>query len=87
MRLPHRLLQRVHHAVVREALDSEDVGSPCLNGEHETGPGRFAVDQDRASAADTVLAAQMGAGEREILPEEVGQGAPGLDRALRVVSR
>src|ERR1019366_925610 len=57
--LPHRLLQGVHHAVGRKPPEVEVVGSSSLDCEHETGPGRFAVDQDGTGVADAVLAAQM----------------------------
>jgi len=50
-----------------------------LHSEDEARPDRIAVHQDRARSADTVLAAQVRAGEPAVLPEHVGEDAAGLD--------
>ncbi len=87
MGLPHRLLERVHFAVV--ARPSIVTTSPfaCLDCEHEAGPGWFAVEQDRTGAADAVFATQMGTGEPEVLSEEVGQTCGGARLSPGMLSR
>ena len=47
----------------RDALDREQFVSVGLHGEHQAGAGRTPVEQDGAGAADTVLAAEMRAGQ------------------------
>src|SRR6185436_15265723 len=55
-----------------------------LHREHQAGARRPAVDEHGARAADAVLAAEMGAGQAELLTQEVGKGVAGLD--LRFVA-
>ena len=50
-----------------------------LDGEHQARADGRAVEEDGAGAADAVLAAEMGAGEPDILAERVGEGPPRLD--------
>ena len=50
-----------------------------LHGEHQARAHRLAVDQHRAGAADAVLAADLGAGQPELVAQEVGQQRPRLD--------
>ena len=57
----------------RNPLDSEDIMAVCLHREHQAGAGGAIVEQDGASAADAVLAAQMRAGEAELMAAEIGQ--------------
>ena len=52
-----RLLQRVQFPRPAQALDREHLGSVELAREQQARPGRLAVDQNRAHAADAVLAA------------------------------
>jgi len=61
-----------------------------LRREHQAGPDRVAVDQHRAGAAHAVLAAQVGAGEPELVPQKicergahVGQTAAALAERLQ----
>ncbi|GAA3792693.1 hypothetical protein GCM10022380_06810 [Amycolatopsis tucumanensis] len=58
---------------------SEAVG---LHREHQARPHRFAVDEHGARAADPVLAAEMGAGQSEIVAQGVGRRAPRFDVEL-----
>ena len=53
-----------------------------LRREEQAAPRAPAVHQHRAGAADAVLAAHVGAGEPEVLPEEVGERAARLDHLL-----
>jgi hypothetical protein len=58
-----RLLQRVQLPRPTQALHGQYLGSVELTGEQQAGPGRLAVDQHRAHAADAVLAAEVRAFE------------------------
>ena len=58
------LLQHVQRAVGRgHALDGADIGAVRLHREHGAGFHRLAVEIDRAGAAMTRIAADMGTGE------------------------
>src|SRR5271169_5348766 len=63
----------------RDAFDRRDLVTVSLHGKHQAGARRFAVEQNRAGAADAVLAAGMRAGETEILAQTIEQGLPRLD--------
>src|SRR5439155_16992384 len=71
--LAERLLQRVELAVAHQALDRAELGAVGLDGEHDARARGLAVEHDRARAADPVLAADVRAGESEILADEVDQ--------------
>ena len=49
---------------------------------HLAGPHRRAVDEDRAGAADAVLAPEMGAGKIQALAQAVGEGQAWLVLAV-----
>ena len=57
----------------RKPFDGADVGAVGLHRERQAGAGRHAVNFDRAGAAHAVLAADMGAGHRQIVTQEIGQ--------------
>jgi len=44
-----------------------------LHGEHQAGANRLAIEQDRAGAADAVLAADMRAGQSEIVAKKIAE--------------
>src|SRR5262249_49543184 len=67
------LLQRVQLAVLAEAFDGRDVAALHLHGQLEARLDDFAVDQHRAGAADAGLAAALGAGEVQVVAQEIGQ--------------
>ena len=69
--LAKRLLERVELAVLHEALDRQDLRAVGLDGEHDAGARGLAIEQDRARAADPVLAADVRAREAEVLAQEV----------------
>ena len=76
------LLQRVQLLVVgRDALHRQNLPPVGLDREHEATSRGAAVEQDSAGAANAVLASDMGAGEQELVANEVGQQHPGLDLA------
>ena len=72
-------LQRAQRVVVRETLDGDDAAAFGLHRQHQTGADRSPVDNDRARAADAVLAAEMRAGEPQFLPQAIGEMHPRLD--------
>ena len=77
---PEGRLQRMERAVLHQALDGRDLGAVGLHRQHQARARGLAVHQHRAGAADAVLAADVRAGEREVLPQEVDEqladGAP-----------
>ena len=48
-------------------------GAIGLHGERQAGAHAVAVDQDRAGAADAVLAADVGAGQAKFAAQEIGE--------------
>ena len=76
--LEERLLHRAERAVrLGEPLDGGDLASVGRDREHQAGAHRPAVDQHRAGAAHAVLAADVGAGEAEVVAQRVGEQPPG----------
>jgi hypothetical protein len=67
------LLQVGELAGIGDALDGVDARAVALHGEHQAAAHDHAVDAHRAGAADAVLAADMAAGEGEVLAQEVDQ--------------
>ena len=57
-----------------------------LHRQHQAGAHRGAVDDDRAGAAHAVLAADMGAGEPQLMAQAIGQGQPRLDLDLDLLA-
>ena len=51
-------------------------------GQHDARPRRLGVEEDGARAADAVLAADVRAGEAELVPEEIAEQKPRLDAAF-----
>ena len=81
--LLERLLQDVELAIRRgESLDRRQLAPVRLHGEHQAGTGSLSVHQHRAGAAYAVLAAEMGAGEPELVAQEIGERDPRFDTAL-----
>ena len=67
--------------VTVEGLSLEDGLTPLqasfrLDGKHQAGAHRAAVNNHRAGAADAMLAADMRAGEQEVVPQKVAQQQP-----------
>ena len=67
---------------VGEALDSAQLGAAGLHREHEAGTHCFAVHEDRAGAAYAMLAAEMSAGEIQLLSDEIRQRHPYFDQTF-----
>src|SRR5215207_5190524 len=62
-----------------QTLHGLQVMAVRLDSEHRAGLNRLAVEQDRARAAARGVAADMGAGQPQILSDEMDQQQPGLD--------
>ena len=60
-------------------FDGQDLVAVRLHGEHQARARRAAIEQDRAGAADAVLAAEMRAGEAELMAQEIGERHAHLD--------
>src|SRR5204863_9758251 len=73
VRLGEGLAQAGHGGVVVEALDGADMRAVAGHRIGDAGAGDLAVDLHRAGAADAVLAAEVRAGEQELLAQEIGQ--------------
>ncbi len=62
---------------VGQPLDGGDLAVDRGHREHQARPHRPAVDEHRAGAADAVLAADVGAGQAEVVAQRVGEQPPG----------
>ena len=80
--VPERLLERVERRAVGHALDRLDLGAVGLDGEHRARLGALAVDVDGARAAVAGVAADVRAGEAEVVAQEVDEQEPRLDVGL-----
>ena len=63
----------------REALDRRDPGAIAAHGERRAGLDGAAVDMDDASAALRGVAADMGAGQTQVLAQELDQQGARID--------
>src|ERR1700730_3595135 len=63
---------------VREPLDGANGTALRLDGKHQAGADRLAVEQHGAGAARAVLAARMRAGQAAFFPDRIEQGAARL---------
>ena len=72
---------------VRESLDGGDLRALGLDREHEARADRLSVADDGTGPANAVLAAHMGAGEVQLLAQEIGEQHAwlGLTAARRAV--
>ena len=71
----------------RQALDRAQLAAVHLHGEHQARAHRDAVELDRARAADPVLAADVRAGQAELVAQEVAQQEARLDLGAPVDCR
>ena len=81
MMIDEGLLQRVQGRAGGQSFHSADRAALGLHRKHQTGTHRVTVDDHRAGAAHTMLAAQVSAGEATVLAQCIGERAPrlGLD--------
>ncbi len=68
-------LQRAQAAVLGEALDGHDPAALDLAQRHQAGADLGAVEQHRAGAAVAGVAADLGAGQAEIVAQHRAPGA------------
>jgi hypothetical protein len=54
-----------------QPFDGGDAAPMNLHGQHQTGFDDFAVQQHRAGAAGAGLAASLGAGQMQVVPQEI----------------
>src|SRR5262245_11366734 len=73
-------------ALVGHALDGLDARSVALHREHQAAAHDHAVDAHRAGAADAMLAANMAAGEAQVLAQEIDQRLARIDALARVLA-
>ena len=77
MRFPKRLLDRMKTLInpsrVRgsETFNSGDIVPICLDGKYQTRPRRFAVEQDCAGAAHSMLTANVRASQPEFMAQKI----------------
>src|SRR5688500_3396078 len=77
MRFPEGLLNRVKTPLDppkmggSQTFYSRDLMPICLHGEHQTGTRRFAIEQNRASAADSMLTTDMCAGKSQLMTQKI----------------
>ena len=72
--LPERLLHRMQRTVrLSQPFDGDDLGALALQGERGAGLGRDAVDVDHTGTALRCVAADMGAGQPQILAQKLHQ--------------
>ena len=84
-----RLLERAQPSVDRQPLDGRHLCSVGLHAEHQARVDAAPVDEHRARTALPDEAALLGAGQGEILTEDIEQGVVrlDLDRAVAAVDR
>ena len=70
------LLERGQLAVAGQPLDRPDLRAVGLDGEHHAALHRLAVEMNGARAAVPGVAADMGAGQPEVVADEVHEQAP-----------
>ena len=75
------LLDRVEDAVLLEVLDGAHLVAAGHRGQHRAGLDRLAVHPGHAGAAVAGVAAPVGAGEPELVAQEVHEQQPALDLA------
>ena len=76
------LLERGQLAVGGEPLDRLDAGAVGLDREHHAALHEHAVDDDAAGAAVAGVAADVAAGQLEVVADEVDEQPARLDLAL-----
>src|SRR5471032_1510894 len=69
--IDERLLQRVQTASFGQSFDRGDLPTLMLHGQGKARQDTFAVDQHRAGAARALVAALLGAGEVEMISQQV----------------
>src|SRR5262249_20047252 len=81
-----RRLQVSDLAEIRHALDGLDACAVALNGKHETAAHDDAIDAHRTGAADAMLAADVAAGEAQLLAQEIDQCLARIDALAHLLA-
>ena len=79
-------LHRMQFAALREALDRRHLRAGSLGGQHGATLHRLAVDMHDARAALRRVAADMRAGQTQVLPKEMDQQRPVLHVAAHLAA-
>ena len=77
--LCERRLQVGDLAAVASALDGLHRGAVALRRQHQAAAHDLAITRTRAGAADAMLAADMAAGQRQVLAQEIDQRLARVD--------
>jgi hypothetical protein len=75
-------LHRMQPGGRAESLDRGDLGALVHHGQAEAGIDAAAIDDDRTRAALALVAALLGAGQLQVLAQQVEQGGAGVDLHL-----
>ena len=76
--LAERVLQIGDLAAVGQPFDRFHCTTIRLHGQRQAGAHDLAIEAHGAGAADAMLATDMGAGETEVVAQEVGEIEPGV---------
>ncbi len=77
-----RLLQRAQRIFIRQRFHRGDFRPVGLHRQHQARAHRRAVVLHRAAAAHAMLAADMGAGQRQLMAQKIGETLPAVDFLL-----
>ncbi len=80
------LLEVGNDAGIRNAFDGLHLGAVALHGKDEAAAHDLVVDHHGAGAAHALLAADMAAGQPQILAQEIDQRLAGLDALAHVLA-
>jgi hypothetical protein len=75
-------LQGMEFVAVGKTFHGVKIGAVGLDREHQAGTHRFAVKDNGAGAAHSMLTTQMSSGEIQLLANEIGQGHSDFDEPL-----
>jgi len=83
-----RLIQErsLNHRI-RDSLDGGDFGALRFDREDHAGLDRSSIQQNRAGTAVAVLASGLGAGQIQVIPQNLQQSIRGTDLDLAVLPR
>ena len=74
--------QALHHDIALMAFDGGHCAAFTGHGEGDAGPNRLTVKQNDTGPTHSMFAAEMGAGETRMIPNEVREVRSGLGLAL-----
>jgi hypothetical protein len=74
-----RLLHRMKLLALRESLDRRNLLVTCIERERHAARDDLAVEPDRACRAGAAIAADLGAGEAELVAQDLDESGCGID--------